>query len=71
MSDTVNPFDNSEGAFHVVVNDEGQHALWPVFADIPAGWTSVWGAGDRSEALEYITANWTDIRPRSLVAQYA
>lgn len=43
MSDIVNPFDDAEGSFHVVVNDEGQHALWPAFADIPAGWDSVWG----------------------------
>ncbi|QNP66875.1 MbtH family protein [Streptomyces genisteinicus] len=71
MSESVNPFDNSEGVFHVVVNDEGQHALWPEFADIPAGWNAVWGPGARTEALEYITVNWTDIRPRSLVAQYA
>lgn len=70
MSDSVNPFDNSEGTFHVVVNDEGQHSLWPAFADVPAGWTSAWGPGNRDEALEYVTANWTDIRPRSLVAQY-
>ncbi|MFE5210087.1 MbtH family protein [Streptomyces sp. NPDC056600] len=70
MSDSVNPFDNSEGTFHVVVNDEGQHSLWPAFADVPAGWTSAWGPGSRDEALEYVTANWTDIRPRSLVAQY-
>ncbi|MFE7461215.1 MbtH family protein [Kitasatospora albolonga] len=71
MSSTVNPFDDTEGIFHVVVNDEGQHALWPEFADIPAGWSSVWGAGSRADALDYITANWTDIRPRSLVAQYS
>ncbi|MYU47519.1 MbtH family NRPS accessory protein [Streptomyces sp. SID7803] len=43
MSDIVNPFDDAEGSFHVVVNDKGQHALWPAFADIPAGWDSVWG----------------------------
>ncbi|TRV79843.1 MbtH family protein [Streptomyces sp. 130] len=70
MSDIANPFDDAEGSFHVVVNDEGQHSLWPDFADIPAGWEGVWGPGNRSDALEYITAHWTDIRPRSLVAQY-
>ncbi|MFC8175978.1 MbtH family protein [Streptomyces sp. NPDC057242] len=71
MSDSVNPFDNAEGTFHVVVNDEGQHSLWPAFADVPGGWTSVHGPTGRAEALEYVTAHWTDIRPRSLVAQYA
>ena len=25
----------------VLVNDEGQHSLWPAFREIPAGWTSV------------------------------
>ncbi|MBM9617668.1 MbtH family protein [Streptomyces zhihengii] len=71
MSESVNPFDQAEGVFHVVVNDEGQHALWPAFADVPAGWNGVWGPGPRTEALDYITVHWTDIRPRSLVAQYA
>lgn len=71
MSDSVNPFDDNDAAFHVVVNDEGQHSLWPAFADVPDGWESVWGVGSRADALEYITANWTDIRPRSLVAQYS
>lgn len=67
----TNPFDDPEGTFHVVVNAEGQHALWPVFADIPAGWDTVWGPGPRAAALEYVEQNWTDIRPLSLVAQHS
>ncbi|MGW7052597.1 MbtH family protein [Streptomyces sp. NPDC054887] len=67
----TNPFDDTEGTFHVVVNAEGQHALWPAFSDIPAGWDSVWGAGPRDGALAYVEENWTDIRPKSLLAQYA
>ncbi|MFD5143937.1 MbtH family protein [Streptomyces sp. NPDC058401] len=66
----TNPFDDTEGTFHVVVNAEGQHALWPVFAEVPAGWDVVWGAGPRADALAYVEENWTDIRPKSLVAQY-
>lgn len=31
---TANPFEG-DGAFHVLVNDEEQHALWPAFADVP------------------------------------
>ncbi|MFD8951857.1 MbtH family protein [Streptomyces xanthophaeus] len=67
----TNPFDDAEGTFHVVVNAEGQHALWPVFAAVPAGWDVVWGAGTRADALAYVEQNWTDIRPKSLLAQYA
>ncbi|MHC0433708.1 MbtH family protein [Streptomyces sp. O3] len=71
MSDTVNPFDDPEGTFHVVVNDEGQHALWPTFAEVPAGWEIVRESGGRAESLAYIEEHWTDIRPKSLVAQYS
>ncbi|WP_327169592.1 MbtH family protein [Streptomyces subrutilus] len=67
----TNPFDDTEGTFHVVVNAEGQHSLWPGFADVPAGWEGVWGPGTRADALAYVERNWTDIRPKSLVAQYA
>lgn len=63
----TNPFDNTEGTFHVVVNAEGQHSLWPSFADVPAGWQAVTGADTREFCLRYIEENWTDIRPKSLV----
>jgi len=62
---TANPFDG-EGEFYVLVNDEDQHSLWPAFAAIPAGWRSVFGPGERKAALEYVEANWTDLRPKSL-----
>jgi len=63
-----NPLDDSQGRFFVVVNDEGQHSLWPELADVPAGWTAVHGAADRGSCLDYVEANWTDMRPLSLVA---
>jgi MbtH protein len=64
-----NPFDDSEGRFHVLVNGEGQHSLWPAFAQVPAGWTVVFGEADRPSCLDYINTHWVDMRPRSLVAQ--
>jgi hypothetical protein len=38
LDGTVNPFDDDNGSFFVLVNDEAQHSLWPTFADIPDGW---------------------------------
>ncbi len=35
----MNPFDEPDATFRVLVNDEGQHSLWPAFAEIPDGWT--------------------------------
>jgi uncharacterized protein YbdZ (MbtH family) len=44
-----------------------RHSLWPVFADVPAGWTVVHGPVGCQECLDYVEASWTDMRPRSLV----
>jgi MbtH protein len=66
----ANPFDDDEGNFLVLVNHEGQHSLWPAFAPVPGGWTSAY-EGSRQQCLEYVETNWTDMRPKSLVAQYA
>ena len=62
-----NPFDDTNGTFLVLVNDENQHSLWPQFAEIPAGWRAVHGPTERQECLEYIETNWTDMRPASLI----
>ncbi|MBN6042355.1 MbtH family protein [Amycolatopsis sp. 195334CR] len=62
-----NPFDQEDGVFLVLVNDEGQHSLWPAFVDAPAGWTRVHGEASRQDCLDYVEANWTDLRPKSLI----
>ncbi|WP_024803007.1 MbtH family protein [Nocardia sp. BMG51109] len=61
-----NPFDDEDGRFFVLVNEEDQHSLWPVFAEVPAGWRIVFGEDTRSACIEYVEKNWTDMRPRSL-----
>ena len=63
---SINPFDDDNGSFFVLVNDEEQHSLWPTFADVPAGWRVVYGEADRAACLDYIEQNWPDIRPKSL-----
>ncbi|CAM5676163.1 MbtH family protein [Streptomyces chartreusis] len=65
---STNPFDDNEGRFLVLVNDEGQHSLWPSFATVPGGWTTVFDENTREACLEYIESHWTDLRPRSLSA---
>ncbi|MER7989949.1 MbtH family protein [Streptomyces noursei] len=62
-----NPFDDDNGTFYVLVNDENQHSLWPVFAEVPAGWTIVFGADSRQACVDYVEKNWTDMRPASLI----
>lgn len=62
-----NPFDDEDAKFRVLVNEENQHSLWPVFAEAPAGWTVVFGEDSREACVEYIETNWTDMRPKSLI----
>jgi MbtH protein len=50
----------------VVVNDEDQHAIWPEFKAIPAGWTQVGPLADKATCLAWIEAHWTDLRPKSI-----
>jgi MbtH protein len=61
------PFDEPRGEFHVLVNAEKQHSLWPTFAPVPDGWTVVLESRSREECLRHITESWTDMRPYSLV----
>lgn len=61
-----NPFDDEDGTFYVLINDEEQHSLWPTFAPVPAGWTVAFGENTRAQCLAYVDENWADIRPKSL-----
>ncbi|GHC74691.1 MbtH family protein [Streptomyces alboflavus] len=61
-----NPFDDADGQFYVLVNDEEQHSLWPSFTEVPAGWRVAFGEAGRQECLDYVEQNWTDLRPKSL-----
>lgn len=62
----TNPFDDEDARFLVLTNAEGQHSLWPAFADVPGGWTVAHPEDSRQACLDYIEANWTDLRPLSL-----
>ena len=67
----TNPFEDNDdktGVFLVLVNDEGQHSLWPQFAAVPAGWNIAFGPDSRPACLDYVEQNWTDMRPKSLIA---
>ncbi|MES5816921.1 MbtH family protein [Streptomyces sp. RG80] len=63
---TTNPFENDEARYLVLVNDEGQHSLWPASIEVPAGWSASFGEESRQACLDHIEATWTDMRPRSL-----
>jgi MbtH protein len=63
----TNPFDDEDGEYLVLINNEGQYSLWPTFRAVPAGWTAVGPRGARKTCLDFIDENWTDMRPKSLI----
>ncbi|MDH6121018.1 MbtH family protein [Kitasatospora sp. GAS204B] len=67
----ANPFEDADGSYLVLVNEENQHSLWPAFAEVPAGWTAAHGPDSRQACLDHVEANWTDMRPASLIRAMA
>ncbi|HKF09430.1 MAG TPA: MbtH family protein [Xanthobacteraceae bacterium] len=63
----TNPFEDENGIYHVLINEEGQYSLWPSFVDVPNGWTIIHKSDSRAACLELINRNWTDMRPKSLI----
>ncbi|GAA4818571.1 MbtH family protein [Streptomyces ziwulingensis] len=68
---STNPFDDNDGEFYVLVNDEEMYSLWPSFAEVPDGWRTVLGPDSRQVCFDYVEENWTDMRPKSLRQQMA
>ncbi|MFD7760382.1 MbtH family protein [Streptomyces microflavus] len=67
----TNPFEDENGTYLVLVNHEGQHSLWPSFAEVPAGWTVAHPEDTRQACLDCVEENWTDLRPKSLTESMA
>jgi MbtH protein len=63
----TNPFEDENATYHVLINDEGQHSLWPSFKEVPKGWTIIHRSDGRAACLEFINQHWTDMRPTTLV----
>lgn len=63
----MNPFEDENATYVVVINAENQYSLWPSFARIPEGWDATFGEAGRQECLEFIEKSWSDMRPQSLI----
>jgi MbtH protein len=63
----TNPFEDPDGSYLALINDERQYSLWPAFVEVPAGWAVAHPRDTRQACLDYIERHWTDMRPQSLV----
>jgi MbtH protein len=50
----TNPFEDPDRHYLVLLNEAGEHSLWPESLTVPAGWETVFGAADRQSCLEYV-----------------
>lgn len=55
----ANPFDDEAGRFLVLVNEKGQHSLWPSFKPVPKGWRVALAESSRADALSFVEEHWT------------
>lgn len=55
--------------FKVLINDEGQHSIWPSAQPVPVGWQVIGPVGLKQVCLDWIKENWRDITPRSVNSQ--
>ncbi|WP_313571615.1 MbtH family protein [Pantoea piersonii] len=66
-----NPFDDPQQDCLVLINAYQQYSLWPAFRALPAGWRSVFGPRPQAECLNWLNANWRDIRPAHPTANWS
>jgi uncharacterized protein YbdZ (MbtH family) len=64
----ANPFEDADALYRVLMNAEGQYSLWPDSLAVPGGWSIARESGSRSDCVQFIEENWTDMRPRSVIA---
>ncbi|MGW4412904.1 MbtH family protein [Nonomuraea sp. NPDC004702] len=62
----MNPFEDEDRVYRVLINEEEQYSLWPASIDVPSGWSVALEKTSRQLCLDYINEQWTDLRPRSL-----
>ena len=65
----TDPCGDPDAKYFVLIDDDGQHSLWPAFSDLPDGWEVIFGEDGRRECLDFIEKKWTDMRPNSLMRQ--
>jgi len=58
-----NPFDNSEGQFYILQNEQQQFSLWPQHCALPQGWTVICTPQSPQACNDWLTDHWTTLAP--------
>ena len=58
-----NPFDNPQGQFAILRNDQGQYSLWPQQCALPAGWRVVGDPRSQEAGQQGRAEHWQTLSP--------
>lgn len=61
----VDSISQAAETYRVVLNHEGQYAIWPAQKPIPENWRDAGFSGSKEACLAQIREVWTDMRPFS------
>ena len=66
-----NPFDNPQGQFVILQNDQEQYSLWPQQCELPAGWRVVCEAQPQDACQQWLAEHWQTLEPSYFAGENA
>ena len=57
QNEYINPFDNTDHQFFVLINDKQQQSLWPSFSEVPKGWQVLFGPDQREKCMTFLLSD--------------
>ncbi|HAT3633461.1 TPA: MbtH family NRPS accessory protein [Raoultella ornithinolytica] len=58
-----NPFDNPQGQFYILRNEQQQYSLWPHHCALPQGWVVECPPQSLEACNGWLAANWSTLTP--------
>ena len=58
-----NPFDNPQGQFYILRNEQQQYSLWPHHCALPQGWVVECPLQPLAACNDWLAVNWSTLTP--------
>lgn len=59
----TNPFDNPQGQFYILQNNQQQYSLWPAQCVLPDGWRVLCEPQPQDACNVWLDAHWQTLTP--------
>ncbi|MGR5944371.1 MbtH family protein [Enterobacter sp. C4G1] len=66
-----NPFDNPQGQFAILCNDQVEFSLWPQQCALPAGWRVVCEPQSQEACQQWLAEHWHTLTPSHFAGERA